>query len=245
MEDSFNKIFDGAKTVICVFAHPDDTELYAGGTIARLIQAGIKVVSVKMTLGNKGSRDELIPEDQLRHLRKDEDLASMKVLGVSENNSIYLDLGDGSVEYTVDNISKLARIFRKYQPDVLVTHNPEDKIIRFEQGINWVNHRDHQNTGLLAIDAAYPYSRDRNFFPEQLNNVVKPAKCTKLLLVDYYNHLDTLGIEVTDFLETRIQAHAKHSSQYSVEQATDSANFFTDFLKNGKKYERFRYIEVD
>ncbi len=35
--DSFNKIFDNKNKILLIFSHPDNAEIYAGGTIARLI----------------------------------------------------------------------------------------------------------------------------------------------------------------------------------------------------------------
>ncbi|HRI05911.1 MAG TPA: PIG-L family deacetylase [Candidatus Dojkabacteria bacterium] len=245
MKDSFEKVFEDVKTVIVITAHPDDLELYAGGTIARCLDLGIRVVSVRMTLGEKGSREDYIAESELKAIRKGEDTQAMSELGVPARDCEYLDLGDGAVEYSIENISKLSYLFRKYQPDLLITHNPEDKIIRFAKDVNWINHRDHQNTGLLAIDAAYPYSRDRNFFSHHFSEDIKPARCTKFLLVDYYDHEDTVNIDVTDFISRRINAHAKHVSQYSLEDAKASADFFT--LKEGsdRRWESFRYVVAD
>ncbi len=245
MEDSFNKVFKDVKTVLCIMAHPDDTELYAGGTLARAISNGIRVVSVKMTLGEKGSRADLIEESKLKEVRKNEDSASMEVLGITNEDNIYLDLGDGSVENNMSNLEKLSLIFRKYQPDLMITHNPEDKIIRFAKDINYVNHRDHINTANLAIDAAYPFSRDRNFFPHQIDGDMKIANCTKFLLVDYFNHDDVVDVDVTDFVGKRIEAHAKHSSQYTLEDAKDSADFFTKREGTDRLYEKFRLVIGD
>lgn len=38
-----------------VFSHPDDAEIFAGGTIARLVADKKEVAVVKMSMGNKGS----------------------------------------------------------------------------------------------------------------------------------------------------------------------------------------------
>ena len=139
----------------------------------------------------------------------------------------------------------MAKQIRLFKPELIITHNPENKIIRFSKDINWVNHRDHFNTGNIAIDAAYPYSRDVLFFPEHFKdkNAASHA-CTEFLLVDYYDHLDTIKIDVTDFLNVRIKAHASHSSQYSVKQAKDSADFFTK-NETDRRYECFRYVVAD
>src|SRR5678809_1395274 len=97
-----------------------------------------------------------------------EDTASMHSLGITDENNVYLRYEDGAVEYTIDLIKDLSRQIRLFQPDLVITHNPENKIIRFAEGVNWINHRDHKNTALATVDAVYPYSRDLLHFPEQL-----------------------------------------------------------------------------
>jgi len=243
--DSFDIIFKGKNKILVVMAHPDDTELYAGGTVARLIESGKEVRVIKTTLGNKGNRQQKISEKELGEIRLKEDRSAMKVFGIKEENNIYLNFPDGGVEHNLESIGQVAKQIRLFKPELIITHNPEHKIIRFAKDVNWVNHRDHLNTGNIAIDAAYPYSRDLLFFPEhfQDKNVASHA-CTEFLLVDFYEHPDLVHIDVTDQLEIRIKAHASHSSQYSLQQAKDSADFFT---KNyiPRRYECFRYVIAD
>lgn len=246
MKDSFDRVFDGVKTMLCVTAHPDDLEIYAGGTLARAVKNGIRVISVKTTLGEKGSREDYIEESRLKEIRKGEDLSSMKILGISEEDSIYLDLGDGSVEHTIENIEKLSFIFRKYNPNLVLTHNPEHKLIRSFEGFTYINHRDHINTGLMTIDAAYPYSRDRNFFPHQvIDNGLNVAKCSRYLLADYFNHPDNVDIDITNTLNIRNEAHSKHQSQFTQEKVLDTTDYYTKREGTDSRFERFLFIESD
>jgi LmbE family N-acetylglucosaminyl deacetylase len=43
MKDSYDNIFGNKKKIMFVFAHPDDAEIYCGGTISRLVEDGKKV----------------------------------------------------------------------------------------------------------------------------------------------------------------------------------------------------------
>lgn len=245
LDDSFDTVFKDKQKIMVVMAHPDDTELYAGGTVARLIKSGREVMVIKMTLGNKGCRQQIISERELGEIRLKEDQAAMLAFGVKPNNNVYLNLPDGGVEQDLTTIGLVAKQIRLFKPELIITHNPENKIIRFDKDANWVNHRDHINTGNIAIDAAYPYSRDRLFFPEHFQDKkVDSHACSEFLLVDYYEHPDLVQIDVTDYLDIRIKAHAAHSSQYSLKQAQDSADFFT---KNDtdRRYEYFRYVVAD
>lgn len=244
--DSFEKIFSTKKKVLFVFAHPDDAEIMAGGTIARLIESGIEVGVAKMTLGNKGSRQEKITEDDLKNERFNEDKESMKKLGVNEKNNFYLNFSDGSVENDMKTIEALVKVVRTFKPDLIVTHNPEDVLIRWADGISWVNHRDHRNTGKSVIDAAYPYSRDILFFSDQLiDGQLESHSCSEFLLTDYYDHKDTIAIDVTNSIAKKAEALACHTSQFDPSKVAEAIEFMTKIDDSGKRYERFRYVTAD
>lgn len=246
--DSYTEIFADKKRILVITAHPDDLELYCGGLVARLIADGKEVRSVKVTSGDMGSRLEKISSSELKSLREIEDSASMRTLGISEDNNVYLHLPDAGVENTVENIGKLAQQIRLFKPELIITHNPTDAVIRFDKYNNWFNHRDHRTTGQLTLDAAYPYARDILFFPEQLENQqAKSWSCVEFLIVDSYGHEDSVYFDVTETIGKRVEAHAQHKSQYSQEEAQESADFFTKgWDPEGKKnYETFRYIKAD
>ena len=248
MVDSYKKIFGDKQRVMVVTAHPDDLELYCGGTVARLIADGKIVRSVKMTSGEMGSRQEKITKEELMAIREKEDSDSSMELGILPENNIYLRQGDGKVENNLQIIGEVARQIRLFQPEIIITHNSEDMIIRFDKNVNWFNHRDHRNTGSVVIDASYPYARDILFYPEHFTDPkAKSWTCTEFLIVDSYEHIDSVFMEVTDFIAKRVAAHAKHKSQYSTEDAQDSADFFTKKWdpERGKNYETFRYVKAD
>lgn len=154
MQDSYSQIFGSKQKVLFVFAHPDDAEIYAGGTISRLVDDGKIVCLVKMTTGNKGSRDLEISESQLANLREAEDATALECLGLKFEDSVNLNLGDGQVENNLETIEKLVRQIRRFQPDLIVTHNPEKVLIRDLTGSFYMNHRDHRNTAISILDAS-------------------------------------------------------------------------------------------
>jgi len=243
--DSYPAIFSNKQKILVVMAHPDDAEIYAGGTIARLVADGKEVRIVKVTRGNKGSRQEQITEAALANLRTDEDAKAMAALGIKPGNSVFLDLSDGEVDNSLTTIGKIAEQIRLFKPELIITHNPEDPIITFDAENHWMNHRDHRNTGQSTLDAAYPYSRDILFFPEHFANPDVTSHTTvEFLLVDYYNHPETVYIEMTEQEQTRTNAIAAHYSQYNQEAAQGSTDFFTH-LHATKRYERFRYVQTD
>lgn len=242
--DDFKRIFSGKKRVLAVMPHPDDTELYCGGTVARLVAEGKRVRVVKMTFGDKGCQTNKITGRELKSIREKEDRLAMKALGIEKEDNIYLGIGDGEIEHNMETIGKIVYQIRVFQPELIITTNPEHKIIRYGKDINWVNHRDHINCANVTLDASYPYSRDILFFESQFKDkLVKAHICREFFLTDYYDHPDLISIDVSKHLETRIKAHAMHKSQYSLEDARKSADFFTR-RENGF-FERFRYVLTD
>lgn len=245
-QDAFETVFGDVKSVMVVMPHPDDTELYCGGTIARLISKGVDVICIKMTNGGKGSKQTNVSEEELTGKRSEDDKRAAIALGVKPENNIQLDIPDGEVEPDISNIEKLVFYFRKYRPDLLITCNPEDVIIRFAEGSNWVNHRDHRHTAKLAVDAAYPYSRDTAFFPRQLDGIALEYKpVTLFLFSDYYDHPDLVYIEITDFLEAKTNAWRCHETAYSMEQVDDSIEFLNKDEETSRYYEAFRFVVAD
>jgi LmbE family N-acetylglucosaminyl deacetylase len=227
-----------------IFAHPDDAEIYCGGTIARLVSDKKSVKLIKMTTGNKGSRNQTISEHDLALTREQEDGQALKTLGLFAGDSINLDLGDGDIENNKETIRLLAKEIRAFKPELIITHNPENILIRDLEGCYYVNHRDHRNTAAAAVDAAYPYARDILFFPEQISAGLEGHSCAEFLFVDSWGHQDTEYIEITSQAEIRTGSIACHQSQYSRKDAQVSTDYFAPVV-NGKRFEQFRYVVAD
>ncbi len=246
MIDSYTEVFGNKNKIMVVMAHPDDAEVFAGGTIARLIKDKKQVCVVKVTNGSKGSRDNNISASELVEIRKREDNESMKVLGVDLSNSIHLGFEDGYVEDSIETIGAISKIIRKFKPDIIITHNPQDMIINHSGGDHWVNHRDHRNTGKSATDAAYPYSRDLLFFPEQFSEEgIGYHKVCEFLFADYYLGEDIVEIDITEFKELKETALTQHKSQFSEEKAKNMVEFMTTRDNTDRKFECFKYVVAD
>src|SRR3989338_4348741 len=106
--DSFNEIFGNKNRILVIMPHPDDAELYCGGTIARLVGEDKRVRIVKVTSGDRGSKQEKVSAQKLRSIREKEDREAMKVLGIRDDDNIYLGIGDGEIENDLPTIGKIA-----------------------------------------------------------------------------------------------------------------------------------------
>lgn len=225
-----------------VTAHPDDLDAMCGGTVARLTADGKTVVSIKTTTGNNGSRDKVVSPAFLAKKRQAEDEKAMKKLGIKPEHSISLGFDDGSVENTKEVIERISYYIRKFQPQVLITLNPESIVINGQKGKSWVNHRDHRNTAGAAVDAVYPFSRDRSFFANQFQDQgIKLSKCNNLLLADFCPGENGIKIDITNFTDQKLAALECHASQFSKESAKTVLEMYSITKENGT-FEQFQHI---
>jgi LmbE family N-acetylglucosaminyl deacetylase len=191
--------------VLFIVAHPDDPDFGAGGTTARWVRNGTKVVYVIVTDGSKGSNDPEISPERLQAIRQAEQRAAAQVLGVSE--VVFLGYPDGEVYNTPQLRRDLVRQIRLFRPDVVVTHDPTTRF--YETG--WLNHPDHRAVGDTALDAVFPLARDRLNFPEHAREGLEPHRVLNILLQSTGQPNEWVDIEPT--LDLKIAALREHRSQ--------------------------------
>ncbi len=145
--------------VLSISAHPDDVDFGAAGTIARWTDAGIEVTYCLVTDGDAGGLDENFPRAEMPALRRAEQIAAAKCVGVHDVR--FLGYPDGRVEATLDLRRDLARMIRQVRPDRVVCPSPERNYARMG-----ISHPDHRAVGSAALDAVYPDARNPFAFPE-------------------------------------------------------------------------------
>ena len=124
--------------LLVIGAHPDDCELKAGGLTALYRQAGHQVKYVCVTNGEAGHQRLTPPE--LIKVRRAESDAVAALMGIEYD---ILGNKDGQLLPTVEARFELIALIRRYQPDLILTHRPNDY------------HPDHRATSTLVCDAAY------------------------------------------------------------------------------------------
>ena len=130
--------------------HPDDIEIGAGATAAKLVAAGKRVRFLICIDGRYGTGNapEGMEGDKLVELRQIEARNSALKLGVKE--VVFLNLCDGGFYEQKDLVEGIAREVGEFAPDVIFAPDP------------WVTsecHVDHLNVGNAAKQVAYfaPY----------------------------------------------------------------------------------------
>ncbi len=161
-------------TLMTVHAHPDDEVIGTGGTMAKAVLEGRRVVLVTCTRGEMG--EIVVPEmdtpenhRRLGEIRAGELEQAMAALGVTEwENLGYRDsdmMGragnrDARCFWQADldeAIGRLVFLVRTYRPDVMTTYND----------FGGYGHPDHIRTHLVAV-GAFARAGDAAWYPEQL-----------------------------------------------------------------------------
>lgn len=186
--------------ILVVCPHPDDAEFGAAGTIAKWTDEGKEVFYVICTNGDKGSSDPNMTSERLVKIRRKEQQAAADILGVKE--VVFLDYPDGGVEDTPQFRGDIVRLIRLYKPRVLLTSDPQRQYI-------W--HRDHRITGRVALDAVFPYARDRLSYPEHEAAGLTPHKVEEIFC--WGSDGPNLCIDISATFERKLKALQCHKSQ--------------------------------
>ena len=190
-----------------VFAHPDDGEFGTAGTVASWTRAGTEVTYVCVTDGSAGSNEPGVTREDLRVVREAEQRAACAVLGVKE--VVFLGCLDGMVEVTMGLRRAITRQVRRVRPDIMVAPDP----VRFwDEARTYINHPDHRAVGIACMAVLNPDSSTRPQFPELLDEGLEPFEIPNLWIPAYEGDADTF-VDITDTIETKIEALGCHKSQ--------------------------------
>jgi LmbE family N-acetylglucosaminyl deacetylase len=202
---------------LAVFAHPDDAEISAGGTLAKWAAAGREVHLLVLTNGDRGSQDPALDRAELARIRARETAEGARVLGLA--SATVLDVHDGDLENTPEIRAEVVRAIRRVRPTTVVSCDPTAWF--FEN--RYYNHSDHRMAGVIALDAVFPGAGNPHYFPDHLQEGLDPHDVAHVWLgwTLEPNHRE----DVTGFLETKLAALAEHHSQLA-----EGIRFFEDEL---------------
>lgn len=183
--------------IVCIGAHPDDCECFAGGTAIKWARLGHQVLFVSMTNGDAGHY--AMGGGPLAARRAREARMSAERGGVHE---LVLGHHDGELSCTMETRREVVSIIRKYDADIVLTHRPNDY------------HPDHRYASILVQDAAFMVTVP-NFCPEvprlERNPVfmylsdpfTKPTPFTPTVAVDVSDVMDE-KLDMLDAMESQV-----------------------------------------
>jgi len=194
------------KRIMGIFAHPDDPEFFCGGTFARWAAEGSDIIFVLATSGDKGSSDPEMTGARLAEIREVEERNAAAALGAKE--VIFLRYPDGELQPTLELRRDITRLIRLKKPDIVVTNDPTV----FWFGTVSINHPDHRAIGAATLEAVYPTARDRlNFIELERDEKLETHKVKQIYICGTQS--PTIKVDVTAYLETKINALREHKSQ--------------------------------
>jgi len=191
--------------VLAVFAHPDDAEISAGGTLARWASEGREVHLLVLTNGDRGSEDPAQEREELARTRLVETEDAARLLGLA--GATVLPIHDGELRNTLEVQAEIARTVRRVRPTIVLTCDPTAWFF----GNRYFNHSDHRTAGAVTLDAVFPGAGNPHFFTEQLTEGLSIWKVPEVWMgwTLEPNHYQ----DVTGFMDLKLKALAEHRSQ--------------------------------
>jgi LmbE family N-acetylglucosaminyl deacetylase len=124
--------------VLAIFAHPDDIEFVAAGTMLQLQRRGWELHYLNLCNGNCGSTE--MDRETTAATRLEEAKRASGILGAEFYPPICNDL---ELVYSVPLLRQVAAVVRQARPRIVLTHSPSDYM------------EDHMNAQRLAVTAAF------------------------------------------------------------------------------------------
>lgn len=179
--------------------HPDDIEIGAGATVAKLTSMGKKVTFLICIDGRFGLdfAQEGTTPDTLAALRREESVAAARVLGVEDVR--FLDFTDGG-QYKFDDLyAAMARAVGEIKPEVIFAPDP---------AVASECHADHLNVGEAARRLAF-------FAPFKEIMEAYGAETAPIDAVAYYmTARPNRYVHTSGFMNRQFEAILAHGSQF-------------------------------
>jgi LmbE family N-acetylglucosaminyl deacetylase len=191
--------------VLVVVAHPDDIDFGVAGSVAMWTDAGIDVHYCLVTDGDAGGSDMTISRVDMAELRRAEQTAAAKIVGVTELH--FLAFPDGRLEATLELRRAITRVIRTVRPQRVVAMSP----IRMFDRI-YASHPDHLATGEATLCAVYPDARNPFAFPELVDEGYEPWTVDEVLLTTHGE--SNRFVDITDAFDRKLAALKSHVSQH-------------------------------
>jgi len=236
------------KTILIFTPHPDDETFTSGGTLRILADNGNNIQIVIFTNDDKGSKDLEMTSERLARIRKAEEEAACKALGISKENITWLGYEDGNLEYADPKVlrGKVARQIKIHRPDAVFSVDPGEKNERWHK-------TDHRMAAFITQDAFIAAEWHLYYPNHMLVENLKPYHVP--LAFFYYSEDANTTVDVTDVFDAKIKACAAHVSQfepsnsrYTPEMSKETYqgvyDWMAGFSKKGDRfYEQFRRVE--
>ena len=207
--------------VLAIGCHPDDVEIACAGTLAKCVKRGDKVIVCHVSSGNLGH--VVIPPDELRVIRAKEakkagSLAGIEVISAGFDDLEIFDNGKEARDVLVD-------VIRYANPDMIITHNPDDYM------------PDHTAVSRLVFDASFAAT-----LPNYPSKTKKAAKLVPIYYMETLagvNFVPTEYVDISDYIDLKLKMLCCHESQVVWMKDHDGIDF-PDMVKTCSRYRGYQ-----
>ena len=205
--------------LLAIGAHPDDIEIFMLGLLLACKNRGDEIYTIIATDGSKGN---VLTSKDLKNKRLRETKKALQ--GIS--NPIMLNFKDGNLSYQKEVEKILMNNINNLNPDLIVTHAPEDY------------HPDHK-----ALS---------NYVTNSVGFKFPTIYCDTLMCIDFK---PDYYVDITPFFERKKEAIMCHKTQYPEKfvKATELMNRFRasqcnqtegNYAETFRKCDRFPFIDL-
>ena len=192
---------ENPKNVLVVVAHQDDETIGCGGTLYKWSKQGALINVIFVTDGQTGiDQRDLYDKEVIKGTRMNEAENAAKILGIHNIETLGVpcqQVNYGSQKLFHQIVSKL----RKYKPELVLTHSPNDK------------HRDHKAVSNLVVESCWKANEDIH---SELGNVHQVLDVWGIEITDLHDKFDFIvKLSKLDY-EKKIKAFSKYNSQENV-----------------------------
>jgi LmbE family N-acetylglucosaminyl deacetylase len=188
-----------------IAGHPDDADFGPAATAARWIDAGSTGWLVCCTSGDAGGEDPDLDPLELAAVREREQRAAAAIVGYS--GLTFLHMPDGALVNDLVLREHLVREIRTFRPDAVLATDPTVLFYQF----GGINHTDHREAGIAAVDAVYPAARNPMAFPALARSGLAAHRVRRIYL--FWPNEPNVRIDVTATIGRKIDALRAHASQ--------------------------------
>lgn len=207
--------------ILAIGAHPDDIELACCGTLAKCIKRGDTVIVCHVSSGSLGH--VVIPPDELRLIRANEAKKAGALAGVQEVLCAGFD--DLEIFDTKAARDKIVDIIKYANPDLIITHDPNDYM------------PDHTTVSKLVFDASFTAT-----LPNYKSKYKQPAKMVPLYYMDTLagvNFNPTEYVDISEEIDLKLKMLECHESQVTWMRDHDGIDF-ADMVKTMSRYRGYQ-----
>lgn len=209
--------------VLIFGAHPDDAELAMGGTIAKLTKSELKIGIVDLTRGELGTRGT--PET-----RQQEAFNAAIALKVAVREN--LELPDGDIKRTQENLIKVIKEIRKFKPKIIFAPYFNDR------------HPDHIDASSLIKQAMFStgLSKIKTFEKEIPQIHYRPLKL--FYYMQTYTFEPTFIVDISDTFDLKMKAVNCYATQFHDPKSKEPETFisspeFINYIKSRAEFYGF------